>query len=172
MPLLAPCPRSTVRVRASFFGPSPSSVVVVVGSIIIIIYPHSLCIGTTPDRSGRKGVGRWRGSAERTSANEASIQCDRTLLEDRVWRRVRPSRADGSPVSPCMLKVVSRGTETLTHPVQFVVEPARVAHRLPRAIPPPQSGGGRVTIGTLRPLSPLGVLKAEKAETQYSQERD
>ena len=63
-----------------------------------------------------------------------------------------------------MLKVVSRGTETLTHPVQFVVEPARVAHRLPRAIPPPQSGGGRVTIGTLRPLSPLGVLKAEKAE--------
>ena len=34
-----------------FFGPSPSSVVVVVvGSIIIIIYPHSLCIGTTPDR--------------------------------------------------------------------------------------------------------------------------
>ena len=71
-----------------------------------------------------------------------------------------------------MLKAVSRGTETLTHPVQFVVEPARVAHRLPRAIPPPQSGGGRVTIGTLRPLSPLGVLKAEKAETQYSQERD
>ena len=52
----------------------------------------------------------------------------------------------------------------LTHPVQLVVEPARVAHRLPRAIPPPQSGGGRVTIGTLRPLSPLGVLKAEKAE--------
>ena len=48
--------------------------------------------------------------------------------------------------------------------MQLVVEPARVAHRLPRAIPPPQSGGGRVTIGTLRPLSPLGVLKAEKAE--------
>ena len=89
-----------------------------------------------------------------------------------MWRRVCPSRANGSQVSPFMSKVVSRGTETLTHPVQLVVEPARVAHRLPRAIPPPQSGGGRVTIGTLRPLSPLGVLKAEKAETQYSQERD
>ena len=70
-----------------------------------------------------------------------------------------------------MLKAVSRGTGTLTHPVQFVVEPARVAHRLPRAIPPPQSGGGRVTIGTLRPLSPLGVLKAEKAERDSVAER-
>ena len=72
-----------------FFGPSPSSAVVVVGSIIIIIYPHSLCIGTTPDRSGRKGVGRWRGSAERTSANDPmrSDTARRSSEEKSVDRR-------------------------------------------------------------------------------------
>ena len=45
-----------------------------------------------------------------------------------------------------------------SYPVQLVVESACVADRLPRPVPPPEGGGGRVAVGALGTHATLGVL--------------
>ena len=45
--------------------------------------------------------------------------------------------------------------------MQLVIESAGVTDGLPRAVPPPQRRRGRVAVGALGALSPLGVLKEQ-----------
>ena len=54
-----------------------------------------------------------------------------------------------------------------SYPVELVVESACVADRLSRPVPPPEGCGGRVAVGALGTLSPLGVL--EKTRTTNTQ---
>ncbi len=49
-----------------------------------------------------------------------------------------------------------------SYPVQLVVESAGVADGLPGAVPPPQRRRGRVAVGALGALSPLGVLHGRR----------
>lgn len=51
-----------------------------------------------------------------------------------------------------------RVTKTLTYVVQFIVEAASVAHRVPVGVTPPECGGGGLTVGTAGASTPGGRL--------------
>lgn len=54
----------------------------------------------------------------------------------------------------------------MTHVVQFVVEATGVAHGVSVGVPPPQSGGGGLTVGTAGSCSSGCRLRRERDNDQ------